>query len=151
MGSQGTEPGGGFGTRAIHAGQPCDPSTGAVIIPVSLSTTFAQGGAGSELGQGSAAGFDYSRSGNPTRQALEGLHRVARDQSASSLIRSNADSIFFVFQFLSDEWMHSHGMMAAAEEDDVSDPLLQQCVGSMTLPSVHTVSGSVSIRHALSS
>ena len=58
----------------------------------------------------------------------------ACDRSPSSLIRSNADSIIFMFQFLSDEWMHSHGMMAAAEEDDVSDPLLQQCVGSMTLP-----------------
>lgn len=62
-----------------------------------------------------------------------------------------ADSIRnYMSKFLSDEWMHSHGMMAAAEEDDVSDPLLQQCVGSMTLPSVHTVSGSVSIKHAYS-
>merc|ERR1711933_426581 len=59
-----------------------------------------------------------------------------------------ADSIRnYMSKFLSDEWMHSHGMMAAAEEDDVSDPLLQQCVGSMTLPSVHR--GQSHAAHAL--
>lgn len=96
MGSQGTEPGGWFGTRAIHAGQPCDPSTGAVIIPVSLSTTFVQGGAGSELGQGSAAGFDYSRSGNPTRQAcIASLATKAPPLSfALTLTRSSSCSSF---------------------------------------------------------
>eukprot|EP00741_Cyanophora_paradoxa_P020967 tig00021319_g20241.t1 len=55
----------GFGTLAIHAGQPPDPRTGAVIPPVSLSTTFRQAGPGVH------AGYDYSRSGNPTRQAFE--------------------------------------------------------------------------------
>lgn len=55
----------GFETRAIHAGQPPDPITGAVVPPVSLSTTFAQDAVGEHRG------FDYSRSGNPTRSALE--------------------------------------------------------------------------------
>jgi cystathionine gamma-synthase len=55
----------GFETRAIHAGQPPDPITGAVVPPISLSTTFAQ----EEVGR--HRGFDYSRSGNPTRSALE--------------------------------------------------------------------------------
>ncbi|KAF9158701.1 hypothetical protein DFQ26_007315 [Actinomortierella ambigua] len=54
-----------FGTRAIHAGQNPDPVTGAVIPPLSLSTTFKQHGAGDYNG------FDYSRSGNPTRHAFE--------------------------------------------------------------------------------
>src|SRR6478736_6305234 len=55
----------GFDTRAVHAGQPPDPATGAVVTPISLSTTFAQEGIGGHKG------FEYSRSGNPTRAALE--------------------------------------------------------------------------------
>ncbi len=55
----------GFDTRAVHAGQPPDPVTGAVVTPISLSTTFAQDGVGGHKG------FEYSRSGNPTRAALE--------------------------------------------------------------------------------
>jgi cystathionine gamma-synthase len=55
----------GFSTRAIHAGQPPDPSTGAVVPPISLATTFAQRAVGEHLG------FEYSRSGNPTRAVLE--------------------------------------------------------------------------------
>ena len=62
-GSGGDGPG--FETRAIHAGQDPDPVTGAVVPPVSVATTFAQ----SEVGR--HAGYDYSRSGNPTRRALE--------------------------------------------------------------------------------
>jgi len=55
----------GFETRAIHAGQPPDPTTGAVVPPVSFSTTFAQESVGEHRG------YEYSRSGNPTRTALE--------------------------------------------------------------------------------
>jgi cystathionine gamma-synthase len=54
-----------FSTRAIHAGQDPDPATGAVVTPISLSTTFAQEGVGGHKG------FEYARSGNPTRSALE--------------------------------------------------------------------------------
>jgi cystathionine gamma-synthase len=54
-----------FATRAVHAGQEPDPTTGAVVPPISLSTTFAQEGVGGHKG------FEYSRSGNPTRAALE--------------------------------------------------------------------------------
>jgi cystathionine gamma-lyase len=54
-----------FGTRAIHAGQPAEPTTGAVIVPISLSTTYQQASPGVHKG------FEYSRSGNPTRNALE--------------------------------------------------------------------------------
>jgi cystathionine gamma-synthase len=55
----------GFETRAIHAGQPPDPTTGAVVPPVSLSTTFAQDSVGEHRG------YEYARSANPTRSALE--------------------------------------------------------------------------------
>ncbi|MBM3660842.1 MAG: cystathionine gamma-synthase, partial [Actinobacteria bacterium] len=57
--------GNGFETRAIHAGQDPDPVTGAVVTPISLATTFAQ----SEVGE--HRGFEYGRTGNPTRAALE--------------------------------------------------------------------------------
>jgi cystathionine beta-lyase/cystathionine gamma-synthase len=54
-----------FETRAIHAGQEADPSTGATIPPLYLSTTYTQRASGEHLG------YDYSRSGNPTRDNLE--------------------------------------------------------------------------------
>jgi cystathionine beta-lyase/cystathionine gamma-synthase len=54
-----------FRTRAIHVGQETDPQTGAVIPSVHLASTFVQARAG-EWGQ-----YDYTRSGNPTRAALE--------------------------------------------------------------------------------
>ncbi len=60
-----SEVGWGFETRAIHAGQAPDPVTGAVVPPVSLSTTFVQEAVGSHRG------YEYARSGNPTRAALE--------------------------------------------------------------------------------
>jgi cystathionine gamma-synthase len=55
----------GFETRAIHAGQEPDPATGAVVPPISLATTFAQDAVGDHRG------FEYARTGNPTRAALE--------------------------------------------------------------------------------
>ncbi len=57
----------GFATRAIHAGQDPDPTTGAVVVPITLATTFAQTAVGEHQG------FEYSRSGNPTRAALEAV------------------------------------------------------------------------------
>ena len=59
----------GFETRAIHVGQDPDATTGAVVTPISLATTFAQQSVGVHRG------YEYSRSGNPTRTALE--HCVA--------------------------------------------------------------------------
>jgi cystathionine gamma-synthase len=56
----------GFETVAVHAGQEPDPATGAVVVPIHLASTFAQDGIG-----GLRAGFEYARSGNPTRAALE--------------------------------------------------------------------------------
>jgi cystathionine beta-lyase/cystathionine gamma-synthase len=55
----------GFATRAIHAGQEPDAATGAVIVPIYQTSTFAQEAVGVHKG------YDYARSGNPTRTALE--------------------------------------------------------------------------------
>lgn len=55
-----------FDSLAVHAGQEFDPTTGAVIPPVHFSTTFAQDGIG-----GLRQGYEYGRSGNPTRTALQ--------------------------------------------------------------------------------
>lgn len=54
-----------FATAAIHAGQDADPSTGATIVPIYQTSTFTQQAVGVHKG------FEYSRSGNPTRSALE--------------------------------------------------------------------------------
>jgi cystathionine gamma-synthase len=56
----------GFATRAIHAGQDPDPATGSVIVPIYATSTYVQDGVG-----GLRSGFEYSRTGNPTRTALE--------------------------------------------------------------------------------
>ena len=56
----------GFGTKAIHAGQAPDPSTGAIMTPVYMTSTYVQ------EEPAVTKGYDYSRSGNPTRTALEG-------------------------------------------------------------------------------
>src|SRR5512144_3354495 len=53
-------------TLAIHAGQDPDPTTGAVVPPIYQVSTFKQDGVG-----GLRAGYEYSRSANPTRTALE--------------------------------------------------------------------------------
>jgi cystathionine beta-lyase/cystathionine gamma-synthase len=60
-----TEPRYGFETRAIHVGQPPDPATGSVTVPIYQTSTYVQ----EKLGQ--HKGYEYSRTGNPTRTALE--------------------------------------------------------------------------------
>src|ERR1700704_2501329 len=54
-----------FETRAIHDGQEPDPATGAVTVPIYQTSTFVQDAVGENKG------YDYSRSGNPTRTALQ--------------------------------------------------------------------------------
>ena len=55
----------GFSTRAIHAGQEPDPTTGATIVPIYATSTYTQAAPGKHKG------YEYSRTGNPTRHALE--------------------------------------------------------------------------------
>jgi len=56
----------GFETLAIHAGQDADPLTGAVVTPIYQTSTYKQDGIG-----GTRGGYEYSRTANPTRTALE--------------------------------------------------------------------------------
>ncbi|MDJ0771793.1 MAG: cystathionine gamma-synthase [Ilumatobacter sp.] len=65
MGEEEQQVGWAFETLAIHAGQEPDAGTGAVVPPISLATTFAQREVGVHQG------YEYSRSGNPTRTAME--------------------------------------------------------------------------------
>jgi cystathionine gamma-synthase len=65
---------GGFATRAIHAGQEPDPTTGAVVPPIYQASTFVQDGVNQLRG-----GYEYSRSGNPTRAVLETLLAALED------------------------------------------------------------------------
>ena len=55
----------GFATRAIHVGQDADPATGATVVPIYATSTYTQAAPGQHKG------YEYSRSGNPTRTALE--------------------------------------------------------------------------------
>ncbi len=55
----------GFSTQAIHAGQDADPTTGATVVPIYATSTYTQAAPGQHKG------YEYSRSGNPTRTALE--------------------------------------------------------------------------------
>ena len=64
----------GFATRAIHAGYRPDPATGAVNAPIYASSTFAQDGVG-----GLRNGYEYARTGNPTRTALESSLAAVED------------------------------------------------------------------------
>ncbi len=59
------QPSDGFSTRAIHEGQAPDPTTGAVIVPIYQTSTYAQEAVGEHKG------YEYSRTGNPTRTAYE--------------------------------------------------------------------------------
>lgn len=54
-----------FATKAIHVGQEADPTTGAIIVPIYQTSTYTQEGLGNHKG------FEYARTGNPTRSALE--------------------------------------------------------------------------------
>ena len=54
-----------FGTKAIHAGVQPDPATGAIMTPIYQTSTYAQSSPGEHKG------YEYSRSQNPTREALE--------------------------------------------------------------------------------
>ncbi len=60
-----TNPRAGFSTRAIHVGQDADPATGATVVPIYATSTYTQEAPGHNKG------YEYSRSGNPTRTALE--------------------------------------------------------------------------------
>jgi len=77
----------GFSTRAIHAGQPPDPRTGAVTVPIYQTSTYAQ----SELGR--HLGYEYARVQNPTREALEANVAVLEGGSSGHAFASGMAAI----------------------------------------------------------
>jgi len=76
-----------FETRAIHAGQDPDPTTGAVVVPIYATSTYAQDAPGKH------AGYEYSRTDNPTRTALQdalaSLEGVAEGSGGGSVATSS--------------------------------------------------------------
>lgn len=68
----------GFSTLAVHAGVEPDPSTGAIMTPVYLTSTYVQEGIGQHKG------YEYSRSSNPTRDALEAAFAALEGRSMAS-------------------------------------------------------------------
>jgi cystathionine beta-lyase/cystathionine gamma-synthase len=83
-----------FETLAIHAGQEPDPATGAVMTPVYLTSTYRQPAVGKTLG------FEYSRTGNPTRRALESCLAVLEDGTAGLAFASGMAAIDAVVHLL---------------------------------------------------
>ena len=77
----------GFNTRAIHAGQDPEPHTGAVNVPIYLSSTYAQ----EEIGK--HKGYEYSRVNNPTRDALEENLRSLESGSSAHVFASGMAAI----------------------------------------------------------
>eukprot|EP00127_Corallochytrium_limacisporum_P006772 Clim_evm42s235 gene=Clim_evmTU42s235 len=83
-----------FGTLAIHAGQGPDPATAAVTLPISLSTTFAQSSPGVHKG------YEYSRSGNPTRDAYENCVAALENGKYAISFSSGLAAISTIVQLL---------------------------------------------------
>ena len=83
-----------FATKSIHIGQRPDPSTGATIPPVCLSTTFTQ------TAPGEHQGYEYSRSANPTRNGLEECPASLEEGAACAAFSSGLAASAAVFQTL---------------------------------------------------
>ncbi|MCB8983373.1 MAG: aminotransferase class I/II-fold pyridoxal phosphate-dependent enzyme [Ardenticatenaceae bacterium] len=83
-------------TLAVHEGQTIDPATGAVTPPISLSTTFERQADGSY-----PHGYDYTRSGNPNRAALEASVAALEGGSAAAAFASGSVAMMSILQALS--------------------------------------------------
>ena len=84
-----------FETRAIHDGQAAEPLTGAVAVPVYQTSTYKQDGIGRPRA------YEYSRTGNPTRQALEGALASLESGAYGLAFASGVAATTAVFQLLS--------------------------------------------------
>jgi len=84
-----------FATRAIHAGQDPDPATGATIVPIYQTSTYTQSAVGQHKG------FDYSRTVNPTRLALEAQLAALEDGAYCSAFASGMAATAAILNLLS--------------------------------------------------
>ena len=94
-----------FATKAIHAGQVPDPVTGAVMTPITLSSTYAQ------QAPGKHKGYEYSRVSNPTRKALEECLAALEDGHFCIATSSGVSASALVFELL------QPGDLLVAEKD----------------------------------
>ncbi len=85
----------GFATKAIHAAQVPDPTTGAVVLPIYQTTTYAQEAVGVDKG------FTYSRTGNPTVQVLEDNLSILEKGQGGACFGTGMAAITAVFALLS--------------------------------------------------
>jgi cystathionine gamma-lyase len=95
----------GFSTRCIHAGQSPDPTTGAVMMPIYATSTFAQ------VSPGVQKGFEYARSQNPTRMAFERCIADLEGGSAAFAFASGLAASATVLDLL------DHGSHVVASDD----------------------------------
>src|ERR1700681_4922765 len=84
----------GFSTRAIHAGQDADSATGATVVPIYATSTYTQASPGQHKG------YEYSRSGNPTRTALESCLAALEDGQRGLAFGSGLAATTAVFSIL---------------------------------------------------
>jgi cystathionine gamma-lyase len=84
----------GFSTRAIHAGQDADPATGATVVPIYATSTYTQEAPGRHKG------YEYSRTGNPTRAALETCLAALEGGERGLAFASGLAATTAVFSFL---------------------------------------------------
>src|SRR5438876_6940635 len=84
----------GFSTRAIHAGQDADPATGATVVPIYATSTYTQEAPGKHKG------YENSRSGNPTRAALEACLAALEGGERGLAFASGLAATTAVFQAL---------------------------------------------------
>jgi cystathionine gamma-synthase len=84
-----------FETRAIHAGQEPEPTTGAVNVPIFQTSTYAQPGVGEHLG------YEYARTGNPTRTALQEALAAVEGTDAAVCFASGLAAEDAIFRLLS--------------------------------------------------
>jgi len=84
----------GFRTDAIHAGQAPDPTTGAVSVPIYQTSTYVQEGVGKHKG------FEYARTQNPTRMALEDCMTVLEGGAGSCAFASGLAAETAITQLL---------------------------------------------------
>src|SRR5438034_10531815 len=84
----------GFATRAIHAGQDPDPATGATIVPIYATSTYTQAAPGQHKG------YEYSRTQNPTRKALEHCLASLEEGEECAAFASGLAATTTIFQTL---------------------------------------------------
>ena len=128
----------GFSTKAIHAGWDPDGRTGAVNVPIYASSTFAQDGVG-----GMRDGFEYARTGNPTRRVLEanlaareaGYDSAVETYNAGlvSAVRQTADALARLDEATQRTQSQRQAVAALETNRQLADVLAQQGLQDRTL------------------